>query len=140
MASRSLDDLTVAFRGIAEHVLEVWLAKYPDDPLIVTFTLRTQAEQDMAVSLGRSETHHGPHLPHAPDGKSWALDVVPKSLMGLHNYAPADPLWWELGALALSFGLRWGGKWEHPMPEVGKVPNYFFDPGHIEWSVPKTVN
>ncbi len=131
--SRLLTDLTAPFQPVAQRLLDEWLAAHPGDPLVITFTLRSQAEQDLAVAQGRSETHHGPHLAHSPDGKAWALDVCPHSLIGLPNYAPADPLWWAVGELAIALGLRWGGKWEHPMPSVGKVPGYLWDPGHCEW-------
>ncbi len=141
MPSRALDDLTADFRIFANQVLATWLAKHPDDPLVVTFTLRTEAEQEAAFKAGRSEVQrHGTHEAHAPDGKSWAMDVAPKSVLGLPNWDPTNELWWELGEIVLSLGLRWGGCWEHPMPPVGKIPPWLFDPGHVEWRGVKHVS
>ncbi len=134
MGSRLISDLTADFQPVIATLMARWLVQHPGNPLVVTYTLRSQAEQDEAVAEGRSETHHGPHLPHAPDGKSWACDLCPFSLIELHNYAPTSPFWWDLGKLALSMGLRWGGKWNHPMPPVGKIPKYFFDPQHCEFT------
>ncbi len=132
--SRSLDDLSPVFRPLADQVLAHFAAI--GKPLVVTYTLRSQADQDSAVSQGRSQLHHGPHLAHA-DGGSWAMDVCPESLIHLPNYAPADPVWWELGAFVVSLGLRWGGQWSRPAPPpVGHPPKtYLWDPGHVEYQV-----
>ncbi len=106
--SRDLNDLTAAFRPLADSVIAKWLTAHPGNSLVITFTLRTQAEQDAAVAAGRSQLHHGKHLAHPPDGKSWAMDVCPGSLITQKNYAPNDALWWELGEIVVAHPeLRW---------------------------------
>ncbi len=136
--SRAFSDLTAAFQPLAQQVLDDWLAAHPGNSLVITFTLRTQVEQDAAVAAGRSQLHHSKHQAHQPDGKSWAMDVCPGSLITQKNYAPNDPLWWELGEIVVAHPeLRWGGQWSHPAPPpVGHpwtYPGALFDPGHIEW-------
>ncbi len=75
-----LNDLTPAFRILAEQLLAQWRAAHPDDPLIITCTLRTLAEQDAAKAAGRSQIRQSKHLPQPPDQLSHALDVCPKSI------------------------------------------------------------
>ncbi len=138
--SRDLNDLTAAFRPLADEVIAQWLVAHPGNPLVITFTLRTQAEQDAAVAAGRSQTHHGKHLPQPPDMKAWAMDVCPESLITQENWAPDDPLWWKLGAIITGLGLMWGGQWRKLVPPpVGHPPTYrgsLWDPGHAEWLGP----
>ncbi len=133
-----LNDLTPAFRILAEQLLAQWRAAHPDDPLIITCTLRTLAEQDAAKAAGRSQIRQSKHLPQPPDQLSHALDVCPKSICH-GDYSPTSPLWWELGEMAIGLGLRWGGRWDRKsMPTVGKIPPYFYDPGHFELIAEKT--
>ncbi len=77
MSSRSLDDLSSRIRPQADALIATWLRLHPANKLIVTYTLRTQTEQDAAVASHRSRTHHGMHLPQPPDLKACALDVCP---------------------------------------------------------------
>ncbi len=139
-ADRSMFDLAPGFRTLADVLISRWLATHPGNPLIPIPTLRSQSAQDTAVSTGHSLTHHSEHLAHPPDGKSWAMDAVPHSLLSKPNYSPSDPLWWDLGALATSLGLRWGGMWDRPAPPpVGFPPrdrSAMWDPSHIGWRGP----
>ena len=131
MASRSLDDLDSRFRVKVQALLDQ--AKEMQIPLRVVYTLRTVAEQEEAVKKGRSKTMHSMHLPHPPEGKALAVDVVPEVLLKEKNYSPSSPLWWEIGGIITKLGMRWGGQWDRPEPPVvGKVPKYFWDPGHAE--------
>ncbi len=138
MSSRSLDDLSPRIRPQADTLISTWIRLHPANKLIVTYTLRTQAEQDAAVASHRSRTHHSMHLAQPPDGKACAIDVCPGSLIIQPNYAPSDPLWWELGDLGKSLGLIWGGQWFRPSPPpVGHPPTdpeAMWDPGHFQVS------
>lgn len=126
--SRSLSDLNPIFRPLADE----FLAKVREAGIFVSIitTLRTQAEQDDAVAHGVSQVKKSKHQ------EGLAIDICPNELLDKKGWAPADPLWWELGEIGLALGLRWGGKWDHPMPPVGKVPTWFFDPGHFEHVAP----
>jgi peptidoglycan L-alanyl-D-glutamate endopeptidase CwlK len=130
--TRSLADLDSRFRPLVDKLL-----MDADDagiPLTVICTLRTVAEQAAAVKSGRSKTMNSKHLPQPPEGKSLAIDVVPKALTKRPNWDPANPLWWRLGEIGKALGLRWGGQWNrHEAPPLGRVPDYFFDPGHFEY-------
>lgn len=131
MASRSLDDLDSKFRVKVQELLTQ--AQEMGILLRVVYTLRTIAEEEEAVKKGRSKTMHSMHLPHPPENKALAVDVVPEVLLHEVNYKPESPLWWEIGAIGVKLGLRWGGQWDRVQPpQVGKVPAYFFDPGHFE--------
>ena len=122
--SRDLDTLSLKFLPIAK----VLLRKANEiEPMIIAYTRRSQAEQDAMILAGTSKVDHSLHQ----DGL--AIDIVPLRLTKKKNWAPDDPVWWKLGDLGKSLGLRWGGQWGRPFPPaIGKVPGYFFDPGHFE--------
>ena len=98
------------------------------DPVIED-TGRTPAEQQVKLAQNVSWTAHSKHLPQPPEGKSEAIDIVPRALMSVKywgwNGTPAnsDPRWLQLGTIGESLGLRWGGRFTH-------VPG---DPGHFEY-------
>lgn len=133
MPSRSLDDLSPRIRPRADQLLA-----NADDagiPLTVTYTLRTQAEQDLAIAEHRSQVAHSMHEPQPPDNLSLAFDVCPSVLLTEPNYCPTSSLWWEIGEMGKALGLRWGGQFSRPEPPpVGQPPkDHFFDPGHFEF-------
>ncbi len=128
--STNLDDLDKRLRPLAEALISQCAAA--GCPVRVITTLRTAAAQQLAVDHGVSWTLKSKHLPHPPDGKSLAIDVCPESLLTQKNWAPANPLWWTVGAIVKSLGLRSGMDWnEKGLPPVGEVrPKW--DPGHAE--------
>lgn len=123
--SRSLDDLDPKFAVLAIELL----GKIRDAgiPVSIICTRRSQMEQDANVAHGVSQVKHSKHQ----DGL--AIDLCPNALLDQKGWAPASPLWWKLGEIGRTMGLRWGGCWDHEMPPVGKVPSWFFDPGHFEY-------
>lgn len=132
MPSRSLNDLDSRFRPLVNQFIAQCEAA--NVPLTITYTLRTQTEQDAAVVAHRSEVTHSMHEAHPPEGKALAIDVCPTVLIQEPNYAPASPLWWQIGEIGKALGMRWGGQWSRPEPPpVGHVPAYLFDPGHFEY-------
>lgn len=125
MPSRSLDDLDPRFGVIAVQ----FLGQVRDAciPITIICTRRSQAEQDAAVAHGVSQVKHSKHQ----DGL--AIDICPNELLDKKGWEPSSPLWWKLAEIGRGMGLRWGGCWDHPLPQVGKVPSWFFDPGHFEY-------
>ncbi len=130
--SRSLNDLDPKFRPLVDE----FLAKIREKGIFITIitTGRTQAEQDAALAHGVSQVKVSKHQ------AGLAIDICPNDLLAKKGWDPGNPLWWEIAEIGLALGLRWGGKWEHPMPPVGKVPKYFFDPGHYEMVEPKVIS
>lgn len=129
---RSLDELDPIFRPLVDQLLAN--VREAGIPISIICTGRSQAEQDANVAHGVSQVKVSKHQ------QGLAIDICPHSLLDKKGWAPADPLWWKIAGIGLSLGLRWGGKWEHPMPPVGKVPEYFFDPGHFEYVSPKLIS
>lgn len=123
--SRSLDDLDPVFGSIAVKLLAA--IRDAGIPVAIICTRRSQGEQDAAVAHGVSQVKVSKHQ------KGLAIDLCPNSLLDQKGWAPASPLWWQMGEIGRAMGLRWGGCWDHPMPPVGKVPSWFFDPGHFEY-------
>ena len=108
--SRSLDDLEPETRIMAEELIA--RAAAAGFPIIVTQTLRTFAEQDALYAQGR--TAPGKKVTNARGGYSWhqfgrAFDVAFKGPKG--GVLWTGP-WEELGSLAESIGLEWGGRWK----------------------------
>jgi peptidoglycan L-alanyl-D-glutamate endopeptidase CwlK len=87
--------------------------------------IRTPAEQAHNLAIGVSWTEKSLHLPQPDCGKSHAIDIAPRHLMALKNWAPEHPDWEKLGALGESLGFDWGGRWKQR------------DCPHFEWHVPK---
>jgi hypothetical protein len=122
--SRLLKDLNSRFYPSACELL----AKLTEAqiPVLITCTLRTQAEQDAAVASGHSQVAHSRHQ----DGM--AIDIVPYDIWQEHGddklqWDTTDLIWLKIGAIAEALDLRWGGRF-HPLNNVG----IGWDPGHIE--------
>ena len=103
--SRKLDDLSPAFRPLADR----FLARLMEAgiPVVIVTTSRTQAEQDDAVKRGVSWTLKGRHL------TGDAIDVAPYAIYELHGddkmqWDAEDPVWQKIGALGEACGLKWG--------------------------------
>jgi|ERR1051325_966665 hypothetical protein len=121
---RSLDSLDVTFKPLAIQLLARLVEA--GIPVMILNTLRTQAEQDEALAKGNSRVKRSRHQ----DG--FAIDVCPYSTYDLHgadkpNWDTNDPVWFKIGQVGESLGLRWGGRFGQTDPKkVG------WDPGHFE--------
>lgn len=125
--SRLLNDLDPVMKDKAFELLARLVEA--DIPVIVTWTRRTQAEQDEAVATGHSKVTHSRHQ----DGM--AIDVVPFDQYELHGpdklqYDTMDPVWRKIGMIGETLGLRWGGRFA-PLNGIGVG----WDPGHFELPV-----
>ncbi len=132
MASRSLNDLDSRFRVLANQLIAD--CEKANIPVRIITTLRTYKEQEEAVRIGTSWTMKSMHLPHPPEGKSLAIDIVPTVLLTEKNWAPKHPLWWQIGAIGMKLGLRWGGAWDGKVSPVGSTKPRW-DAGHFELSM-----
>lgn len=126
---RSLDELDDRFRPLAEKLLAK--VREAGIPVSIICTGRSQAEQDHARLIGVSEVKVSKHQ------AGLAIDICPNELLDKKGWAPSSPLWWKIAEIGIGLGLRSGLKWDHPMPPVGKVPPWFFDPGHLEYVASK---
>lgn len=118
MASRKLEDLHPLMRPLAE----AFIARLRDRgvEVIVTCTYRSNAEQDALYAQGRGQKGQivtylkGGESTHnfTIDGKpaSKAFDVVPMK-NGKCLWNVMAPEWQEVGAVARSLGIAWGGDW-----------------------------
>jgi hypothetical protein len=97
--------------------------------VVVEDTGRTVEQQSVKLAAGQSWTSNSKHLPQPPEMKSEAIDLVPRAVMALKNWAPGDPRWQQLGVIGESLGLRWGGRWT-------RLNNGYGDPGHFEYIHP----
>ena len=94
--------------------------------LVIEDTGRTPEEQVGKVALGVSWTMNSMHLPQPPEGKSRAIDLVPRACLSLKYWGwngtvmNSDWRWGKLIDLAESVGLHSGVHFAHP------------DPGHCE--------
>jgi peptidoglycan L-alanyl-D-glutamate endopeptidase CwlK len=95
--------------------------------LLVTCTLRTNAEQDELFAQGRSKP--GSIVTNARGGQSahnygLALDFVPMGA-GKPMWKSTHPDWKTAGELAPKFGLEWAGTWKkfREFPHV-QVPSW----------------
>lgn len=96
---------------------------------VVEDTGRTQAEQQNKLAIGVSWTKRSKHLPQPPEGKSKAIDIVPKMCLAMKYWGwngtvdNSHPAWRELIFLARKIrGIRCGVDFPHP------------DPGHFEFN------
>ena len=76
---------------------------------------RSRDRQNQLYAQGR--TAPGAIVTKARGGQSnhnygVAFDVVPGALLSQKNWAPEDPRWNQLGAIAAKHGLEWGGNWK----------------------------
>lgn len=122
--NRTLDVLAARFKPLAMELL----ARCIEMGLMVMIvnTLRTDAEQAVAVASGHSQVAHSKHQ----DGL--AIDICPYDIYQLHGsdklrWDASDPAWKVIGAIGEKLGLRWGGRF-HPLDHDGLG----WDPGHFE--------
>lgn len=122
---KDLNELASYMLPLAEEVLQ----KATDaglDP-VVEDTGRTPIEQENKISQGVSWTSRSKHLPQPPEGKSEAIDIVPRACMAQKYWGwngtveNSNPLWGKLIAIVESVGLKSGVHFPHP------------DPGHAEY-------
>lgn len=135
MPSRLMRDLDGRFRPIAQQLIDG--VESAGINLTIVCTLRTVEEQRRNVAHGVSWTMNSKHLPQPPEGKSWAIDLVPTDLISTKNWSPKHPDWWVLAKAAVNLGLRSGMDWHDVgLPPVGSTrPSW--DPGHVEWRGPE---
>jgi hypothetical protein len=101
--SKRIEDLHPSFqRKALELIEECHLAGIR---LTIIDTLRTEAEHQANLKKGVSWVKRSKHL----DGL--AIDVCPTVLLKEKGWAPASPLWQQLGEIGERLGLRWGGRW-----------------------------
>lgn len=117
MASRKLDDLSSRFRPLA--ILLLARCVEAQIPVIITYTLRTVAEQEALIAQGVSWTKHSKHL------TGDAIDICPFAIWQEYGpdklqWDPKDPNWLRLGQIGEAIGLKWGGRFGPPAkPDLG---------------------
>ncbi|SRR6266550_7116782 len=122
---KSLEELSSYMRPVAEELLRL-ATEAGLDPVIED-TGRTPTEQEEKINLGVSWTNKSKHLPQPPEGKSEAVDIVPKACMKEKYWGwtgeveTSHPHWAKLIELVESVGLESGVHFPHP------------DPGHVQW-------
>jgi peptidoglycan L-alanyl-D-glutamate endopeptidase CwlK len=127
MASRSLDDLDPRVREAAHAVAAAWEAG--NQSVLVTATLRTNAEQEALYKQGR--TAPGAIVTHARAGESYhnfglALDFVP-IVHGKLVWDSDSQLWKIIALMAQQVDprLQWGGDWSIKRRDLP----------HLEWDI-----
>lgn len=98
-------------------------------PVMITDTLRTEAEQKELLIRGASKVVKSKHLPQegciscqdilnsqGTKGLSHAIDVCLVEQFNLHGpeklkWDTSDPAWEAIGKAMEKVGLRWGGRW-----------------------------
>ena len=96
------------------------------DPVVVD-TGRTPSEQEEKLASGVSWTKMSKHLPQPPEGKSEAVDIVPRICMSLKFWGwngtieNSHPYWGKLIQIGENLGLHCGVHFPHP------------DPGHFQY-------
>lgn len=124
--SRNLDDLNPVVRPLVDSALRIW-AKAGID-ILVTCTLRTNAEQEALWNQGRLT--QGRVVTKAKAGQSahnygLAIDVVP-IVNGKPDWVGEHPIWNTIGKLGESAGLEWAGAPSYPFHELAhfQLPNW----------------
>lgn len=110
MPDTSLDHLCDVIRPQVEELLRRTPAELGMEPVVLN-TMRNAVEQARNVANGVSFTSHSLHLPQPGCQKAHAVDVAPRHLMALKNWAPSHPDWLRFGELGESLNLKWGGRW-----------------------------
>lgn len=95
-------------------------------PVVVIDTGRTPEEQVQKRAEGVSWTTYSRHEPQPPEGKSEAIDICPKVLLGTKLWSPGSDLWNQIGHIGKLLGLEWGGDWV----------NCPADPSHFQYIRP----
>jgi len=99
------------------------------DP-VVEDTGRNDAEQEVKLAQGVSSTKRSRHLPQPPEGKSEAIDIVPRACIPLKYWGwngtreNSHPHWGQLIDIGTKLGLHNG--------EFFSIP----DPGHFQYVHP----
>lgn len=123
-----MDELASYFRPLAEQLVEQ-ATQQGVDPVVVD-TGRTPSEQQVKIAQGVSWTQNSKHLPQPPEGKSEAIDIVPKACLSKKFWGwngtieNSDPLWGMLIKIGQDLGLHCGVVFPHP------------DPGHFQYVHP----
>lgn len=117
---KSLGELASYMQPLAQALIDKATAAGLD-PVVID-TGRTYEEQLGKLAQGVSWTKYSKHEPQPPEGKSEAIDIAPRAVMTLKNWAPQSDLWVQLGSIGKALGLKWGGDWED-------TP----DPSHFEY-------
>lgn len=132
--SRSLDDLDPRFQAKAFELVARICSEV--GPILIVDTLRTKAEQEIAVASGNSANPNSLHL------TGLAIDLAPWEVWQAHGpdklqWSTTDPRWRQIGMIGKKLGLRWGGDWRRP-----NDANFWeyrdprtvrpYDPGHFE--------
>ena len=95
-------------------------------PVMIIQTGRTMEEHQANLARGVSWIKLSKHLSRSIRGihmdminmdKADAIDICPYETFSLHGpdkleWDVTDPIWFKLGLLGESLGLRWGGRWE----------------------------
>lgn len=115
--SRNLDDLRPEVRPMVDTFLAGCAVAGLD--ILVTCTLRTEAEQAALYAQGRTAVGH--IVTNAKPGQSahnygLALDVVP-IVNGKPDWDGGHPVWQQVGALGQAAGLQWLGAPGSPFKE-----------------------
>lgn len=126
MSTRSLDALRPEVRPLVDEFLAACTRSGIE--IIVTCTLRTDAEQTALYAQGRTLPGH--IVTNAKAGQSahqygLAIDVVPM-VNGKPDWVGTDPLWAEVGAIGQAAGLDWLGAPGSPFIEEAhfQLPNW----------------
>jgi peptidoglycan LD-endopeptidase CwlK len=124
--SRNLNDLVPEVRPLVDAFLAAGSAAGID--ILVTCTLRTNAEQEALYAQGR--TTPGPIVTNAKPGTSahnygMAIDIVP-IVNGKPDWVGTHPVWNQLGQLGEAAGLEWAGAPSYPFHELAhfQLPNW----------------
>src|SRR6266550_693478 len=126
---KEMTELASYFLPLAMELLQRATAAGLDP--VVEDTGRTPSEQEQKLNLGVSWTRKSKHLPQPPEGKSEALDVVPRACMKEKYWgwtgeiATSHPHWGRLIEIVESLGVESGVHFPHP------------DPGHAQWKKQK---
>lgn len=117
MSSRKLDDLRPEVRPQVDAFLAACEAAGLD--VLVTCTLRSNAEQDALYAQGRTSVGH--IVTNAKAGQSahqygLALDFVPM-VNGKPDWVGSHPIWDQIGEFGVAAGLTWLGSPHSRFPE-----------------------
>jgi peptidoglycan L-alanyl-D-glutamate endopeptidase CwlK len=117
VSSRSLDGLRPEVRPQVDTFLAACAAAGVD--VLVTCTLRSDAEQTLLYAQGRTAPGH--IVTNAKAGQSahqygLAIDVVPM-VNGKPDWNGKDPVWAQIGELGQAAGLTWLGAPGSTFPE-----------------------
>ena len=121
MIPAALDtQLHPAFRSVARAF---WTAAGMELDLVLIYTWRDPTEQARLYAQGR--TTPGKIVTWAKPGQSahnvtrgglpasCAIDVAPRHVLRMPNWAPSDPAWLRIGEIAATVQLlEWGGSWK----------------------------